>query len=259
MRCPHCGSLNPDTTRYCIRCGRNITAPQSGGQQQRVPAAPQHRPEPMPMMPMPPVPQQAPAHPSQQRYTQPVYPPRPVSLPPSPGAPAPLPQQEVVVRPALRPEAPQVARQRATTAAASPVAVSAPPATSAIPEPPAPFPPRTLAQLQAIESAGAQPYTLLSDDTSYGKKKFVRIAYRGCSAWQQMATLLKAFHEYDDSKYETVVIQGLHDAGESIYSYTNGQLVFDRNARLGSQMLQRYQIETDTGFSTDAVRVVLSE
>jgi hypothetical protein len=126
-------------------------------------------------------------------------------------------------------------------------------------EPPALFPPKTIAQLQALE-VGALEYTLINDEGGYGKKKIVRIAFRRCVPWQQVATLLRAFKEYDGPKWDTVVIQAIHSQeAREIYEYTNGQLIFDRNVRLGSQTMNRFRIETDNGYSTQALRIVLSE
>jgi coenzyme F420-reducing hydrogenase delta subunit len=115
-----------------------------------------------------------------------------------------------------------------------------------------------MAQLKELEQ-GALTYTLIDDNVSNGKKRIVRINYRRCAAWQQVATLLKAFKEYDSTKFDTVIIQGSLDNETSTYQYTNGQLVFDRNVRLGSQMLNRYQIETGNGFSNESLRIVLTD
>jgi hypothetical protein len=71
--------------------------------------------------------------------------------------------------------------------------------------------------------------------------------------------LLKAFKETQEEPYETIVIQGYLPSDPGLYSFTNGQLVFDRNVRLGGQTLNRYQIETGNGFEVDSVRIVLSE
>jgi coenzyme F420-reducing hydrogenase delta subunit len=113
-------------------------------------------------------------------------------------------------------------------------------------------------QLRALES-GALAYTLVSDEVGVGGKKIVRIAYPRCSAWQQVATLLKAFKEYQTQQFNTIVIQGVTSEDNSIYAYNNGQLWFDRNVRLGSQLINRYQIETGTGLESDSVRIVLAE
>ncbi|GCE18138.1 hypothetical protein KDK_19380 [Dictyobacter kobayashii] len=106
---------------------------------------------------------------------------------------------------------------------------------------------------------GALDYTVVSEDTNYRSKKLVQILYRRCAPWQQVATLLKAFKDNDDKKFDTIVIQGVYNQERTIYEYTNGQLIFDRNVRLGSQTLKRYQIETDNGYAMDAVRIVVSE
>jgi hypothetical protein len=89
----------------------------------------------------------------------------------------------------------------------------------------------------------------------------IRIGYPHCTGWQQVATLLKAFKESQSAKCETIVVQGVseQDSSSSVYNFTNGQLVFDRNVRLGSQVLNRYQIETENGFASEALRIVLSE
>jgi len=115
-----------------------------------------------------------------------------------------------------------------------------------------------MAQLQALEQ-GALPYTLINDTASYGKKRSVRIIYQRCAPWQQVATLLKAFKEYDEQKFDTIILQGVLDKETDVYQYTNGQLVFDRNVRLGSQTINRYQIETGNGYGSDSVRIVLSD
>ncbi len=87
----------------------------------------------------------------------------------------------------------------------------------------------------------------------------MRIAYRPCGAWIQVATLLKALKEYQADKYETITVQGVQPQNVDVYGYTNGQIVLDRNVRLGSQVLTRYQIETGTGLQGDSLRIVLSE
>ena len=130
--------------------------------------------------------------------------------------------------------------------------------TSSAPEPPAPFPPRTLQQLLALES-GALAYTIVQDTVGDGRKKIVRIAYPRCSAWQQAATLLKALKEVKADKFDSVIIQGVSERDANVYQFTQGQLCFDRNVRLGSQTLNRYLIETGNGYEADAVRIVLSE
>lgn len=71
--------------------------------------------------------------------------------------------------------------------------------------------------------------------------------------------MLKALQEQQSDKFNTIIIQGLHSKEDSIYGFTNGQIQFDRNVRLGSQVMNRYQIETGNGFESDSVRIVLSE
>ena len=133
-----------------------------------------------------------------------------------------------------------------------------PPPKPPAPVPPAPFPPHTLEHLHALE-AGALAYTILDTTTDKKRKKTTRITYPKSVAWQQVATLLKVFKETQEEPYETIVIQGYLPNDPGLYSFTNGQLVFDRNVRLGSQTLNRYQIETGNGFEVDSVRIVLSE
>jgi len=131
-----------------------------------------------------------------------------------------------------------------------------------VPDPPGPFPPRTVAELQTIEQ-GALPYTIVNDSVDVGRKKIVRVAYVKCAPWQQVATLLKAHKEeilrcaQDD--IDTIIIQGVLPQDTGVYSFTNGQLRFDRNVRLGSLTTKRYQIETGNGYESDSLRIVLTE
>jgi hypothetical protein len=113
-------------------------------------------------------------------------------------------------------------------------------------------------QLRALEP-GALAYTFVGDEVGIGSKKIVRIAYPRCAAWQQVATLLKAFRGYQTEQFNTIVIQGVLDQDDSVYNFNNGQLWFDRHVRLGSQLINRYQIETGTGLESDSVRIVLAE
>jgi hypothetical protein len=113
-------------------------------------------------------------------------------------------------------------------------------------------------QLRMLEQ-GALPYTLVREDVSNGRKQIIRISYQNCPNWQQVATLFKACKERQSAKYETVIVQGVHEREDNVYNFNNGQLVFDRNVRLGSQELKRYQIETGNGFASDSMRIVLSE
>ena len=139
------------------------------------------------------------------------------------------------------------------TQPASPVVPPAPP-----PEPPALFPPRTVAQLQALEQ-GALAYTLVESTTEVGHKKIVRIAYPKGVPWQQVATLLKALKEQQEDRFDTIIIQGVLQQDTQAYAFTNGQLVFDRNVLLGGNKTNRYQIDTGNGFEIDSVRIVLTE
>ncbi len=236
MRCPYCGGLNADQAPFCARCGRDLSSPASRQQPQ-----PPQRP-----------PYQQPQQPGRPAYPQPKPPNSvtPVQAPPyqSPGRTPPVPPRPAASQPDPGPQT----RRRGTIA--TPFAPAAPPA----PEPPAPFPPRTIAQLQALEP-GALDYTLVKDTVSEGRKRTVRITYARCTGWQQVATLVKALKEYQDAKFNTIIIQGVIGQNTDVYAYTNGQLVFDRNVRLGSQTMTRYQIETNNGFDSDSVRIVLSE
>lgn len=99
---------------------------------------------------------------------------------------------------------------------------------------------------------------MLESESGVGRKKIVRILFPKCTPWQQVATLLKALKEQQDEQFEHIIIQGQQDRSANVYSFTNGQLVFDRNVRLGSSITTRYQFETGNGFDSDAVRIVLS-
>jgi hypothetical protein len=99
---------------------------------------------------------------------------------------------------------------------------------------------------------------VLQIEAGVGRKKIVRIIYPKCAAWQQVATLLKAFKEQQEEQFESIIIQGMLDQDSSIYTFTNGQLRFDRNVRLGGSITNRYQIETGNGFENEAVRIVLN-
>ncbi len=226
MRCPNCGGLNLDQAQFCVRCGRTLlpsAAPAQTTSSQRPP------------------------------YQQP-----PRQMPPTQGTTAPQPYQPP--RPPVQParpipqNAPSGARSGRSSAPPAPITPNIPQG----PEPPGPFPPRTIAQLQALES-GALPYTIAQDSVAAGRKKIVRIVYQRSSAWQQVATLLKAFKEQRSDTFNTIIIQGVFEQDINVYAFTNGQLVFDQNVRLGSQTMNRYQIETGTGFEFDSLRIVLSE
>ena len=157
------------------------------------------------------------------------------------------------------PAAPQAPAQEPTrTRARQPEVPVAPPPPPPAAEPPVAFPPHTMEQLRALEQ-GALTYTVVDSAVGDGRKKIVRIAYAQCVPWQQVATLLKAFKEQQEEKFDTVIIQGFLDTDASVYSFTNGQLYFDRNVRLGGQTTNRYQFETGNGFESDSVRIVLTE
>jgi hypothetical protein len=116
-------------------------------------------------------------------------------------------------------------------------------------------------QLRALEQ-GALNYKLVSDDENVGRKRILRVAYAPCAAWQQLATLYKVLQECKGDhakKFDTVIIQGVTGTNADLYSFNNGQLTFDRGVRLGSEILNRYQLETGNGFAGDALRIVLTE
>lgn len=221
MRCPYCGKFNVDQAVYCVSCGRDMRT-------QVKPVAGQQTPY-----------QQPRPAPGQQG--------RPVPAPGQQGRPVAAPQGRPGASPA--PQTQQALQQSRRQAPAPPP----PPA----PDPPAPFPPHTIAELQALEQ-GALSYRVVDTSTGDGHKKIVRIVYAKGVAWQQVATLLKACKEQQEAQLETVLIQGFHEGETSLYNFTNGQLCFDRNVRLGDKITNRYQIDTGNGFETDSVRVVLN-
>ncbi len=223
MRCPYCGATNPDRAAYCEHCLRDLKQQPPPNQyppnQQR-----QGAPSPLQGRPtnIPRTPQQQPLQaPSTQRRRAPVTPPQ---------------TTQTTVQPEL------------------PVVPPEPPP----PEPPAQFPPRTVEQLQAFEQV-ALAYTVVNSTVSNGRKKIVRIVYPKGVSWQQVATLLKAFKEQQEDRFDTIIIQGVLEQDTQAYAFTNGQLVFDRNVRLGSLITNRYQIETGNGFERDSIRIVLTE
>lgn len=230
MRCPYCGGIVSDRADYCVHCGRNLTQPP--------PVQPVSRQAP----PYPPPSPQGRLAPQQPPYQQSQS---PRQAPPSQGRPAaPIPQQPSrQVSPAQGRSAPTAQPPRA-----------APPA----PEAPAPFPPRTVAHLQVL-GQGALPYAVINSEVAVGQKKIVRVAYARCVAWQQVATLYKALQEHQEERFTTIIIQGVLEQDTRTYAFTNGQIQFDRNTRLGSLVMNRYQIETGTGFESDSVRIVLTE
>ena len=236
MRCPHCGDLSPDGARYCTLCGRDVTI----------------RPMPAP----PPNTSNATAYPGTSRPQQPPL--------QGPGTP----QQQLQPVQQYRPNPQQPQRPATTSTKTTPPVRQRPNATPAPkapptmepsePESPAPFPPRSMSELKMLEQ-GALPYTGIDEAVKHGRRKVVRITFQRCAHWQQVGTLLKALKEYDTPACDTIIIQGIQTNSTDIYNFTNGQLIFDRNVRLGSLTQNRYQIETGNGFSGGSVRIVLSE
>lgn len=221
MRCPYCGGFNADRAVYCTSCGRDLKAPVK-------PAAGQQSPY-------------------QQPRSAPGQHGRPAPAPGQQGRPAAMPQGRPGTVPT--PQTPQAPQQSRRPAPAPP---PPPP-----PEPPAPFPPNTIAELRALEQE-ALPYTVVESSIGDGHKKTVRIVYAKGVAWQQVATLLKACKEQLEAQFETILIQGVLQGDTNVYNFTNGQLRFDRNVRLGGMTTDRYQIETGNGFEADSLRIVLN-
>ncbi len=236
MRCPYCEGLNSERASFCVQCGRDLPSAQSKTRQQSPPSF-QHLPQQMPYQPVPrSVPTQPgavvrPAPPSQTPQT--LQPQRPPASVPRPAPPIQAPRVPFVPQPTTQLQ-------------------------QDVEPPPANFPPRTMTQLKELQ-AEVVPYTLINDAVTDGRKKIIRIIYRRCTAWQQVVTLLKAFNEQSTAKFDIVIVQGIVEHDTTPYPFTNGQLQFDRNVRLGSQTLNRYQIETGNGFEITSVRIVLSE
>jgi hypothetical protein len=237
MRCPYCGGLNSDQAQFCVRCGRDMSI-----------KTPVQASAPRSKTPYPTPPQ--PSYPTPPSYSTPRQPSQGQGYP-RPGTPqAPTPR----IPPSQQPRQPAPPPRRAPQAQISPLPTPIPTG----PEAPAPFPPRTIQHLKTL-AQGALNYTVDHEEESVGRKKTVRILYQRCTPWQQAATLLKALQEQQSDKFNTIIIQGIHDKENSIYGFTNGHLQFDRNVRLGSQIMNRYQVETGNGFEADSVRIVLSE
>lgn len=87
----------------------------------------------------------------------------------------------------------------------------------------------------------------------------MRIVYPHCTGWQQAATLLQALKEQQDEQCSAIIIQGVLPQQANVYAFTNGQLQFERNVRLGGQVGNRYVVETGNGFASDSTRFVLNE
>jgi hypothetical protein len=219
MRCPYCGGLNADQANFCARCGRDLKV-------------------------YPP--------PNQQR--QGFSPPpqgRPTTLPQSPQQ-----QQTQQTQVTQRRRAPTMPSQpiEATRQQEAPVLPPEPPP----PEPPSQFPPHTVEQLRALEE-GALTYAVVHSAVGDGRKKIVRIVYPKGVSWRQVATLYKAFKEHLEDGFDTIIIQGVFEQDTEVYAFTHGQLIFDRGVHLGGLILNRYQIETGSGFEADSMRIVLTE
>ena len=226
MRCPYCGR-NSERANYCTHCGRDLRT--SPSQQPAVKPPPYQQPP--------------------QRYPTPAHnQQQPDQLPPL-GYPTSAPRQPP---PYQQPQSRHVRQQEA------PVHVPPPAPEPPAPEAPVPFPPHTVEQLRALEQ-GALAFNILDTTTDGKRKKTVRITYPKSVAWQQVATLLKAFKEQQETQFETIIIQGYLPQDPGGFTFTNGQLIFDRNVRLGGQTLNRYQIDTGNGLAIDSVRIVLSE
>jgi hypothetical protein len=259
MRCPNCGGLNPDTASYCVRCGRDFVPQKPQAQRPTPPAATNPNPrtsasqQPPAYRPAPPV-QRLNGLPPTPPYTQPqAYPqPRPPAYPQQGQQTPQRPSQPAPPQPSTVP--PRPPRQRVR----GPIVETPLPEQPAEPAAPSPFPPKNMEQLRALASS-AFPFSLISDGKSFGKKRLVRIAYPTCTGWQQVATLFAALKQFDAPQFDTIVIQGVHEHDREAYLFTNGQLTFDRNTRLGNQVLTRYQIETDNGYASSSVRIVLTE
>ncbi|HEY6407731.1 MAG TPA: zinc ribbon domain-containing protein [Ktedonobacteraceae bacterium] len=210
---------NSERATFCSYCGRDLRTPP-----QQQPVAGQQPPQ---------------GYPTSAPRQQPPYQ-QPRQAPPASGYPPPQ----------------QSRRTRQPDAPPPPPPAPAPPPPA--PEAPAPFPPRTMEHLHALEP-GALTYTIMDTTDDKKRKRTVRIAYPKSVGWQQVATLLKAFKELQETSFETIIIQGYLPKDPGLYAFTNGQLAFDRNVLLGSQTMNRYQIETGNGFEMDSVRIVLSE
>jgi len=260
MRCPYCGGINPDQADYCMNCGRDFKAAQPAQSAPRpsTPSRTQNQRTVYPPVQRVPGTKEAVQNPLQRPAVYPPVPPttaRPTTtMAPATQAAKNAQQRPATTRPAATPY--QTTRyQYAQTTFGAPLAPSAAPTGPAAPES---FPPRTVAQLRELEK-DALDYKEVSQEEMIGKKQLVRIQFRQCAGWQQVATLFKALSTYHSTQYDTIIIQGVYNQESSVNEYTNGQIVFDRNVRLGSQTQNRYRIETDNGYSADALRIVLSE
>lgn len=226
MRCPYCGGLNQDKALFCMSCGRDLKRTPPNTQASRPPAPATQRPA----------------------YTQPPPSARPASTPAQPSA------QAARAASGRR----QAASASTGIPAAAPLAPPAPPVPPA-PEAPVPFPPRTIAQFEALLPAGCQTYHLAESHIENGQRKVITIIYARCAGWQQAATLLKALQENQEERYPTIIVRGVLTQQPDAYSFNNGQLQFDRKALLGSKVGRRYVLETGNGYAIDSQRFVLNE
>ena len=239
MRCPYCGGLNSERASFCAQCGRDLPHAQANTRQQPVqqpyqPSRQQPAQRPPYSPAQHPFPTQGATRPAQQPH-------QPARMPQQ--TPAAMPSRQAPVQPPIRPPAPPSIQPQQLQQQA---------------EAPAHFPPHTIAHLRELESE-AVPFTILDDAIVDKRKKVIRIVYRRCAPWEQVATLLKVFNEQDTKAVDTVIVQGIVEREATPYEFSNGQLRFDRNVRLGSQTLSRYQIETGNGFENDSLRIVLAE
>lgn len=116
-----------------------------------------------------------------------------------------------------------------------------------------------MAHFEALLTTASQAYIVIESHIENGQKKVLTIAYQRCASWQQAATLLKALRENLEDRYATTVVRGILPQQQNSYDFTNGQLQFDRNVRLGSQLGKRYMLETGNGYAADSLRFVLNE
>lgn len=115
-----------------------------------------------------------------------------------------------------------------------------------------------MAQFEALLATGCQTYNVIESNIENGRK-IVSIAYQRCAGWQQAATLLQVVKEQQERAYKTTVIRGVFPQQQNTYTFTNGQLQFDRDVRLGDQISKRYVVETGNGYAADTIRFVINE
>ncbi|WP_201380893.1 zinc ribbon domain-containing protein [Ktedonobacter sp. SOSP1-85] len=249
MRCPYCGEPNNNASAsFCIRCGRDLKTGAQVRPRQRSFQPPQGAPAPHNMSQ--PQPGSGPYYaPSSYQVPGGAVNPMPANIPGQrqPGTPT---QSGRATRP--KASSGQVARREELnllTPIMAPVQG---------PQAPESFPPRTFAQLIALERE-ALDYKVLSDDQGYGRKKIIKIEFARSVPWLQVATLLNALSKYRSTSSDTIIIQGSYPQSSNLYDFSNGQLQYDHNVRLGSQMVDRYLIDSGTGLESDGVRIVFTE